>query len=226
MNDKTSLQKFTIRPMMRSEIKLHPMNPRVISDSAKKKLKDVINEVGLLQPLIVNQTTGYLLGGHQRLQAMDSIERYRDGGKRDYSIEVSVVQLDEKQEAKMLVFLNNASAQGEWDTELLKQLTKLTSFDDMGFTPIDVDFLFDGELTRESAIGSDVAVVTEDKGTLAEIKRAKNDGRKSLQQANKADYTVTVVFKTADEKRAFMRKINVQEYEQFIVAEALTERLT
>lgn len=92
-------QKFAMDRVLRSSIKPHPKNPRVITDSAKKKIKDKMSEVGLLQPL----------------------EKYKEG-KNDYHLDVAIVELDEKSEAEMLVFLNNASAAGSWNTDLLAEL--------------------------------------------------------------------------------------------------------
>ena len=79
---KTSLQKFEMVTVHRSQLHEHPKNPRVIADGAKKKLKDKMRQVGLIQPITVNQRedgTMYILGGHQRLGVMDSLENYKDG---------------------------------------------------------------------------------------------------------------------------------------------------
>ena len=95
----------------RSQLHEHPKNPRVIADGAKKKLKDKMRQVGLIQPITVNQRedgTMYILGGHQRLGVMDSLENYKDG-KNDYELDVALVRISETEELEMLVFLNNPS---------------------------------------------------------------------------------------------------------------------
>ena len=104
--------------LKRSDILPHPKNPRQIDAKAQKTLFNKMGEIGLLQPLIVNKRTGYLLGGHQRLAVMDKHEKYKDG-KNDYELDVALVDLPEKDELAMLVFLNNPSAQGTWQTDLL-----------------------------------------------------------------------------------------------------------
>ena len=45
-------------------------NPRKISKSAMKALRASIRRFGLVQPVIVNEHTGKVVGGHQRLEAM------------------------------------------------------------------------------------------------------------------------------------------------------------
>ena len=91
---KTDLQKFTMETVRRSRLHEHPKNPRSISEGAKKKLRDKMKEVGLLQPIIVNRREDgmlVVLGGHQRLATMDGISRYKDG-KNDYELDVAMVE--------------------------------------------------------------------------------------------------------------------------------------
>ena len=107
-----------------------PYNPRKIKDEARRRLKANIGRVGLLEPIIWNSRTGHVVGGHQRLKALDSLE-----GTDNYLVPVAVVDLDETTERAQNVFLNNSEAQGEWDIgqlgELLKSIPEpeMTGFD-------------------------------------------------------------------------------------------------
>lgn len=99
-------------------------NPRkdlTIDDAEYKKIKRSIETFGYVDPIIVNERTGVIIGGHQRLKVL------KDLGYEE--IEVSVVNLDEKQEKALNVALNKIS--GEWDFELLKDL--LEELDDGSF---------------------------------------------------------------------------------------------
>lgn len=111
-------------------------NPRkdlTIDDAEYKKIKRSIETFGYVDPIIVNERTGVIIGGHQRLKVL------KDLGYEE--IEVSVVNLDEKQEKALNVALNKIS--GEWDFELLKDL--LEELDDGSFdmelTGFDMDEL-------------------------------------------------------------------------------------
>ena len=111
-------------------------NPRkdlTIDDAEYKKIKRSIETFGYVDPIIVNERTGVIVGGHQRLKVL------KDLGYEE--IEVSVVNLDEKQEKALNVALNKIS--GEWDFELLKDL--LEELDDGSFdvelTGFDMDEL-------------------------------------------------------------------------------------
>jgi hypothetical protein len=135
----SKFEKWTPFGVRRSLIKNAPYNPRVISDEAKKRLKENIKTVGLVQPIIWNKTTGNCLGGHQRLAVLDALE-----GRGDYFLTVAVVELDEKTEKEQNVFLNNTSAQGDWDIEALAKLFKedKISVDATGFDMADLYQLF------------------------------------------------------------------------------------
>ncbi len=214
-------QKYTMRTLWRSQIKEHPKNPRVITDSAKKKLKGKMQEVGLLQPLIVNDRTGYLLGGHQRMSVMDSLEKYKDG-KNDYEIEVAIVDLDEKQELEMLVFLNNPGAQGGWELDMLAEinLEAGVDFNSMGFDQLDVDLLFDGD-SRFNEIFPDSIEVKETKATLEEIKSVRKENMEEMKERQKAGFYFVVVCRDEQEKKDLLKRMKIAEFENYVSSEAV-----
>lgn len=215
-------QKFVMERWARSAIKLHPKNPRVISEGAKKKLKGKMAEVGLLQPLIINRTTGYLLGGHQRLSSLDSLERYKPG-KTDYQIDVAVVELDEQAELSMLVFLNNPSSMGQWDLDELANIAvEGVSFDGMGFDKVDIEMMFDGDARFESFF-NDSAEVQETKDALQSVKEDGRSGKSGLDQFREkgakdisSDFYVVVVCKDQTEKEKLLKHLRVPKGEQYI----------
>lgn len=146
------LEQFTLGIVHRSEIKNADYNPRKITEEAKKKLKRFLKRKGLLGPLIWNRLTGNLVSGHQRLEQMDAIM-----GTDDYELTVAVVEFDnEKDEIAANIFLNNPSAQGEWDYEILTEIGELADFDfekDFGFSKDDVDLIW-GDL-EEAGSGTE-----------------------------------------------------------------------
>jgi hypothetical protein len=214
-------QKFTMRSVWRSSIKEHPKNPRTITENAKKKLKGKMQEVGLLQPLIVNERTGYLLGGHQRLSVLDGLEKYKNGSN-DYEIEVAVVDLNEKQELEILVFLNNPGAQGGWELEMLAEinLDAGIGFGDMGFDKMDIDLMFDGD-ARFNEIFPDPIEVKETKNTLEEIRSARHEGMQRMEDRQGAQFYCVVVCRDEQEKKDLLKKMNVADYETYVSSETV-----
>lgn len=122
-------ENFEIKVINRSDIHEADYNPRKISDNSLKKLKKwfATEGKGQLAPLVVNKNTMTLVSGHQRLKCLDQLNR-----KNDYDLTVSLVDLDEKTEVEANVFMNNPSAQGEFDYDILAELKD--NFPDVSFT--------------------------------------------------------------------------------------------
>ncbi|WP_100523378.1 site-specific DNA-methyltransferase [Mycobacteroides abscessus] len=90
-------------------------NPRLDLQSGDKeyeKLKRSIQEFGYVDPVIWNERTGVVVGGHQRLKVLQELG-YEE-------IDVSVVDLSEEQEKTLNIALNKI--EGDWDNFKLKEL--------------------------------------------------------------------------------------------------------
>ena len=106
-------------------------------DPEYEKLKRSLSEFGYVEPVIWNQTTGHVVGGHQRLKVLI------DTGVTD--VECVVVEMSEEKEKALNVALNKIS--GEWDKEKLSLLIsdlQLADFDVSltGFDAPELDALF------------------------------------------------------------------------------------
>lgn len=102
-----------------------PYNPRkdlTPSDALYKKLKKSMESEGYLSPIVWNEATGNIVGGHQRFKILV------EAGVQE--IEVSVVNLpDDKAEKQLNIELNKAV--GDWDLPSLADL--LTEMQDSGY---------------------------------------------------------------------------------------------
>lgn len=97
----------------------HPKNARKIQPRQLDALRASIREFGLVQPIIWNSRSGYVVGGHQRLRIMSE-----DG---ETEADVIVVDLDDAREEALRLVLNNPGAQGKTTAdvnELLRQLNE------------------------------------------------------------------------------------------------------
>src|SRR4051812_12807827 len=106
-----------IRMLPLSELKPAAYNPRRAlspSSPAYKKLKASIAEFGLVEPLVWNELTGNVVGGHARLCILKEL------GVAE--MPVSVVRLGDAREKALNVVLNNQEAQGRYDTAKLADL--------------------------------------------------------------------------------------------------------
>lgn len=136
------------------------------SDPEYKKLKKSLAEFDCVEPLVWNEKTGNLVGGHQRLKIL------KEMGKTE--VEVSVVKLDDAKEKALNLALNKIS--GEWDMPRLKDLLEeintgafdieITGFDDKEIEELMTQFHVTGEgLTDDDAIPEQVETICK-KGDL------------------------------------------------------------
>src|SRR5579875_1884988 len=90
-------------------------NPRIDlrpGDPEYEKLKRSIEEFGLVEPIVWNQRTGKVVGGHQRLKVL------QDLGVTE--TEIVIVDLDETREKALNLALNKI--EGAFDNFKLKEL--------------------------------------------------------------------------------------------------------
>jgi len=108
-------------------------------DAEYEKLKRSIEQFGYVEPVIWNKTTGFVVGGHQRLKVL------LDMGITE--VECVVVEMDAEKEKALNIALNKIS--GEWDKDKLALLItdlQVADFDVSltGFEPAEIDSLFKG----------------------------------------------------------------------------------
>lgn len=68
-------QKFKVETINRADIKNAAYNPRIMDKEAKKRLKKALQQHGLVSAITWNKRTGNLVGGHQRLEQLDALEK-------------------------------------------------------------------------------------------------------------------------------------------------------
>jgi hypothetical protein len=215
----SGVKQAPVRRVPRSQINPAPYNPRTLSEYARKQLAESLKRFGLVETLVWNERTGVLVSGHQRLSIMDRESGYPERG--DYEIEVSVVDLDEKHEKQLNVWLNNRSAQGTFERDALAQLMESgVSLDDIGFTRIDLELEFgsldgfDGILEREKKASDPI------KKDVQAIKDRKKEvrGENEANPSEDADYYVLVCFNSAREKEEFLRRAGFPLDARFVTA--------
>ena len=211
---KSKYQNFEMQTINRKAIKNAEYNPRFMGEKEKKRLRKAIQENGLVSALTWNKRTGNLVGGHQRLSQLDALEK-----NDNYELTVCVIDVDERQEAKLNVQLNNPSMQGEWDVGKLFEMTETfnLSMDDMGFSATEAAYLFDGDEKFVDLFETPEA--TTEKEKLKQIKQGRKEAAQNYKNDQRADFMLMVVFKDAAERADFMRRIHVPGYEQYVTAD-------
>lgn len=124
-------------------------NPRkdlVETDNEFISLERSISEFGYVLPVIYNEVTGRIVGGHQRIKVLK---------KLGYSeIDVVCLSLDEQREKELNIALNKID--GNWDNDTLGKLFE--EFESMdfdstltGFAEDEISRFFDDETLLSSA---------------------------------------------------------------------------
>lgn len=130
-------------------------NPRIDlqpGDPEYEKLRRSIEEFGYVEPIVWNERTGNMVGGHQRFKILKA--------RGDTEFDVSVVNLDETREKALNIALNKIS--GQWDEEKLSVLMA-----ELNESNIDIDITgFDEgellELLTTLPVDTEVITVNED----------------------------------------------------------------
>ena len=113
------IQKIPVKKIKHA--KYNPRKNLKPGDNEYEKLKRSIKEFGYVEPVIWNQRTGNIVGGHQRFKVLTQL------GEKE--VDCVVVDMDDEKEKALNVALNKVS--GDWDMPLLTDLLK--DLDDSGF---------------------------------------------------------------------------------------------
>jgi len=92
-----------------SELKPAPYNPRKSDVTQEANLKASLEKFGVVEPIIFNKQTGYIVGGHFRIRELKKL------GIKD--VDCVIVDLSPEDEKELNIRLNANT--GEWDMELL-----------------------------------------------------------------------------------------------------------
>ena len=233
--------------ILRSQINLHEKNPRSISTENRKVLKRGIKKFGMVGGIVVNKRTNYtLVSGHQRLSVMDELQKYNPKTKEnDYIIRVDLIDVEEKEEKELLILLNNPSAQGEWNYDILRELIPDIDYKDAGLTEQDLDIIgvdFNFQTEEENAITTELddlmapvheehqAEVAQRQAERAEkvahLKQVKEEVKQAATKAAaNMDAYLMLSFDTWDAKAEFCEKFGFNPDEKFLKGEIFSEKI-
>ena len=128
---------FELRVLPVTALTPAPYNPRrplSPSSPAYRKLKAGLSAFGLVEPLVWNEVTGRVVGGHTRLRILKEL------GVTE--VPVSVVRLSDAREKALNVLLNNQEAQGRYEpAKLCELLTELEDLPELPLTGFDASTL-------------------------------------------------------------------------------------
>lgn len=136
------MQFLEVRTVPIDSLEAASYNPRSISEAALAGLSESMRRFGVVQPVVWNERTGRIVGGHQRVRVL------RAEGATE--VQVVVVTLDETEERALNVALNNPAISGEFTDELQTILRDVQAADAELFDALMLD-----ELVTSAKVGPD-----------------------------------------------------------------------
>lgn len=130
---KMSVKKWGFRLVKLSSIKPMPGNPRTISDGVQAALEASLDRFGYVEPIVWNERTGHIVGGHQRYAIL--LEK----GIKEAT--VVVVDFPEPEEVAANMTLNNPKIEGTWDDTILSLLTNIRDSNEELYRVLRIDKL-------------------------------------------------------------------------------------
>ena len=91
------------------DLKPAPYNPRCSTQKQEKHLQESLSKFGVVEPIIFNKQTGYIVGGHFRVRELKKLG-YKE-------VECVIVDLNEADEKELNIRLNANT--GAWDFDTL-----------------------------------------------------------------------------------------------------------
>lgn len=102
-----------------SDLKPAPYNPRKSNEKQEANLKKSLEKFGVVEPIVFNKRTGYIVGGHFRVRELKKLG-YKE-------VECVIVDLNEEDEKELNIRLNANTGEwswedlaNEWDSDLLE----------------------------------------------------------------------------------------------------------
>lgn len=112
-----------------SELTPAPYNPRESTEKQESQLKQSLKKFGVVEPIIYNKQTGYIVGGHFRVRELQKLG-YTE-------IECVIVDLSEEDEKELNIRLNANT--GQWDWDELANNFELDDLNDWGLDVPNID---------------------------------------------------------------------------------------
>ena len=217
-------QRFNIQRIPRAMLKEAPYNPRVMGEHEHKLLNKSLKKSGLVETIVWNKRTGYVVGGHQRLSELDKLE----GGK-DYSLDVCVIDVSEQEEREINIKLNNSNLMGEYDAEKLAALfiEDGVNFADAGFSALDIHLNFDTPQAN-AILGTDreeEPEVVSDIEKINEIKERRKTSKERANLKNTAEFFKVIVFDSMESMDEFTKYFGFPVEPRYIDGEELKTKI-
>lgn len=127
------MRSWTIQTKNLNDLKPLDDNPRSMDEAEMAGLMMSIQQFGFVEPIVWNERTGHIVGGHQRREALLNL------GVKEAT--VVVVDMSEEEEIDANITLNNPGIEGEWDDPIDELLDRAETDNPKLFAALRMDEL-------------------------------------------------------------------------------------
>ena len=159
-----------IEKILINKLKPATYNPRQITKKQYNDLKESIDRFGLVAPIIVNEKTMTIIGGHKRYKIWK--ENAEQSNVNDITIPCVMLNLNTEQERELNVRLNKSG--GDWDMDILANEFDIEELKEWGFK--DLEFGFNIDKIEEEQ--EEIATITIKEDDLVKAQKLHDDLKK------------------------------------------------
>ena len=161
-----------------SDLKPAPYNPRKSNEKQEANLKKSLEKFGVVEPIVFNKQTGYIVGGHFRVRELKKLG-YKE-------VDCVIVDLNEDDEKELNIRLNANT--GEWDWEDLGINWDADKLDEWGLEleVFDVELPEYDELSSEGEVKAASLKITFE--SVEQLQKAESDIEELLDRKYKGAY--------------------------------------
>lgn len=219
----------------RSQINFAPYNPRKANDKVIDALVRNFKAIGFLGGIQWNKTTGNLIGGHQRLTALDRIHKYDGTKETDYDVKVEACEMDLKTEMEQNIFLNNKRSQGENDYVKMAEMLPMIDIESAALETADIEMIEavvpNFSFGSNQQIKEDIDAIKPPKAEKtpkekkAHVQNVKQSVHKDIGTSHMATH-LTVTFKTYEEKAEWCSGYGINEDTTIITSDRFLKAIS
>jgi len=216
----------------RSQIIFAKYNPRKKSEKVVKELIKNFKTKGFLGGVVWNETSGNLISGHKRVEALDIINKFDGTKETEYFIRVEKCTLTEQEEKEQNIFMNSKDVQGEYDFEILSEMLPDIDIQAAGISFETEELILaefpNFEFSNNKEIKDDFKKLSDtnlSKEQLTEERRKKKEERKIIKQnfgekAMEKPYMI-ITFKDFETKAFVCEHFKINPYAKYIGGEII-----
>ena len=124
---------WKVKTVKLADVKPLPSNARTISKKAQDALRASLDRFGYVEPIVWNERTGHIVGGHQRYALLVD--------KGVSSAAMVVVDMSPEDEMDANLSLNNPHIEGEFSDPVLDLLKQIEASNEDAFSELRLDDL-------------------------------------------------------------------------------------